>query len=307
MSNYDLAIIGGGPAGLAAATIAYNNHMKFVLITPDLGGKVNYGFALRDRPAQDSVWGADLVHQFEKKMESLPDYHIKQEVSQVVREENGLFRITLMGAQGIEHTIRSRTLIICTGAKQQRLFISGEKEYWGRGVSFSAISHTPFFEAKTAAIVGYGERMLVAVLELASIAKKVYVLPTMALNAEDQRVVLIRQHPVVEILDGWGVQEVVGDEFVTGIMIGKGYEQQLLEVDGMFVQLGLLPNTDFLRNVVSLDPETGCIPINQRCETDVPGLFAAGDVTDIFAEQVPVAIGEGIKAAISAWEYVVTK
>lgn len=307
MSNYDLAIIGGGPAGLAAATIAHNNHMKFALITPDLGGKVNYGFFLRDRPAQDSVWGADLVHQFEKKMELLPEYHIKEEVSQVVREESGFFRVTLMGAQGVEHTIRSRTLIICTGAKQQRLFISGEKEYWGRGVSFSAISHTLFFEGKNVAIIGYGDRMLVAVLELASIAQKVYVLPTMALNAQDRRVTLIKQHSAVEILDGWGAQEILGDDFVTGVMLGKGYERRLLEVDGVFVQLGLLPNTDFLRDIVSLDPETGCIPINQRCETGVPGLFAAGDVTDIFAEQVPVAVGEGIKAAISAWEYVVTR
>ena len=99
MSNYDLAVIGGGPAGLAAATIAYNNHMKFALITPDLGGKVNYGFALRDRPAQDSVWGADLVHQFEKTMESLPTHHIKEEVSQIVREDDGIFRITLIGAE----------------------------------------------------------------------------------------------------------------------------------------------------------------------------------------------------------------
>ncbi len=306
MSNYDLAVIGGGPAGLAAATIAYNNHMKFALITPDLGGKVNYGFALRDRPAQDSVWGADLVHQFERTMESLPTHHIKEEVSQIVREDDGNFRITLIGAQSVERTIRSRTVIICTGAKQQRLFIAGEKEYWGRGVSFSAISHTLYFEGKTPVIVGYGERMLVAALQLASVAKKLYVIPTMALNSNDLRVSIIRQNPAIEILDGWGIQEVVGDEFVTGVMLGKGYEQRLLEVDGVFVQLGLLPNTDFLRNVIELDPESGCIPINQRCETSVPGFFAAGDVTNIFAEQVPVAIGEGIKAAVSAWEYVVT-
>ena len=102
------------------------------------------------------------------------------------------------------------------------------------------------------------------------------------------------------------MQEVVGDEFVTGLMIGKGYEQQMLAVEGVFVQLGLLPNTDFLGNLVTVEPETGCIPIDQRCATEVPGLYAAGDVTNIFAEQVPVAVGEGIKAAISAWEYIVT-
>lgn len=306
MANYDLAIIGGGPAGLAAATIARNNHMKFVLITPDLGGKVNYGFALRDRPARDSVWGAELVHQFEKEMEATPEFHIKEEVCQIVREEKGDFRLTVRAAQGIEHTIRSRALIICTGAKQQRLFIGGEKEFWGRGVSYSAISHTLFFADKTAAIVGFGERMLVAALQLASVANKVYVIPTMALNLQDRRSILIKEHPAVEILEGWGAQEITGDDFVTELHVGKGYERKALKVDGVFVELGLLPNSELLHNVVALDPETGCIPVNQRCETSVPGLFAAGDVTDIFAEQVPVAIGEGIKAAISAWEYIVT-
>lgn len=306
MVNYDLAILGGGPAGLAAAAIAQTNHIKFILITPDLGGKVNYGFALRDRPPQDSVWSADLVHEFEKQMEALPEHHLKEQVSQVIREENGDFRITISGAQGVEHTLRSKTLIICSGAKQQRLFIPGEKEYWGRGVSFSALSHTAFFEGKDVAIIGYGERMLVATLKLASIGRKVYVIPTMALDAQDRRSDLIRQHPAVEILEGWGVQEVVGDEFVTGLMIGKGYEQRMLEVEGVFVQLGLLPNTDFLGNLITVDPESGCIPINQRCATEIPGLYAAGDVTNIFAEQVPVAVGEGIKAAISAWEYIVT-
>lgn len=305
MVNYDLAIIGGGPAGLAAAAIAHTNHLKFILITPDLGGKVNYGFALRDRPPQDSVWSADLVHEFEKTMESLPDNHLKEQVSRLVREENGDFRITVTAAQGVEHTIRSETVMICSGSKQQRLFIPGEKEYWGRGVSFSALSHTAFFDGKDVAIVGYGERMLVATLKLAAICRKVYVIPTMALDAKDQRSTLVLQHPAVELMEGWGAQEVIGDEFVTGLRIGKGYEQRTLAVEGVFVQLGLLPNTDFMGDLVTVDPESGCIPINQRCETEVPGLFAAGDVTNIFAEQVPVAVGEGIKAAISAWEYVV--
>ena len=94
-----------------------------------------------------------------------------------------------------------------------------------------------------------------------------------------------------------------GNEFVTGATVVSGYEKQVLEVEGIFIELGLLPNKEFLRGVVEFDPETGRIPVNHRCETGVAGLFAAGDVTDIFAEQVPVAVGEGIKAAISAWEY----
>lgn len=311
MSQYDLAIVGGGPAGLAAAVMAQKSNLKFALITPDLGGKVNYGFTLRDRVQNGAVWGAEMVHDFAEQIERLPasgmpNPHIKKPLSEIVREEDGSFRLTLQAEQGIEHTIRSRAVLICTGATQQRLYVPGEKEYWGRGLSYSAISHARFFAGKAVAIVGYGQRMMVAALQLADIASKLYVLPTITLDPADLRTVRLQKHANVEIIEGWHVQEVVGDEFVTGLMLVKGYEKRTLPVEGVFIQLGLIPNTDFVRNLVTLDEETGCIPVNQFCESSTPGLFAAGDVTTIFSEQVPVAIGEGIKAAISAWEYLVT-
>ncbi len=311
MSQYDLAIVGGGPAGLAAAVMAYNSNLKFVLITPDLGGKVNYGFSLRNRPHTTAVWGADLVHQFEEQIQQLsaanmPNPHIKEQLSEIVREEAGEFRLTWRAAQGMEHTIRSRTVLICTGATQQRLYVPGEKEYWGRGLSYSAVSHAHLFAGKAVALIGYGQRMMVAALQLAEIASKLYVIPTMTLSPTDLRSTRIQKHPNIEIIEGWHVEQVSGDDFVTGVELVKGYERRTLPVEGLFIQLGLLPNTDFVRDLVALDEETGCIPINQFCETSTPGLFAAGDVTTIFSEQVPVAIGEGIKATISAWEYLVT-
>jgi alkyl hydroperoxide reductase subunit AhpF len=156
-------------------------------------------------------------------------------------------------------------------------------------------------------VAGRGGRALVAVLELASLARRVYFLPTMALDPTDARTEQVRHQENVEVLDGWELVQILGDEFVTQVAIVHGYDDRILDVEGVFVELGLVPNKEFARGVVDFDPETGRIPINHRCETGTPGLFAAGDVTDIFAEQVPVAIGEGIKAAISAWEYLVLR
>lgn len=303
MSNCDLAIIGAGPAGLAAANYAINAHLNAVLIAPDLGGKVNYGFALRNQPAMDSVWGAELVHQFAEYMAAHEDRHLRERISNVVREESGLFRLTLIGAEDVEHSVRARSIIVATGAQPQQLHIPGEKEYWGRGLSYSAVSHASFFEDRDVVVVGRGSRAVVAALELATLARQVYFVPTLSLDAADLRTAQVRNHPRITVLDGWELIQVSGDEFVTGATVVSGYEKQVLDVEGIFIELGLLPNKEFLRGVVEFDPETGRIPVNNRCETGVAGLFAAGDVTDIFAEQVPVAVGEGIKAAISAWEY----
>jgi thioredoxin reductase len=114
-------------------------------------------------------------------------------------------------------------------------------------------------------------------------------------------------HPKVTPLFGWELQRILGGDCVTGVEIATDYATRQLTADGVFVELGLIPNIEFIRGLVEFDPETGHIPVNQRCETALPGLFAAGDVTDVYAEQITVAIGEGVKAAISAWEYLVTR
>jgi thioredoxin reductase len=113
----------------------------------------------------------------------------------------------------------------------------------------------------------------------------------------------VRQNSRITLFEGWKLQRIIGTDFVEQAELVHSYTTKMLDVDGIFIELGLIPNQEFVRELVKFDAETGRILINQRCETNVPGLFAAGDVTNIFAEQVPVAIGEGSKAALSAWEY----
>lgn len=299
MAEFDLAVIGGGPAGLAATVYALQAQLNVALLTPELGGKVSYPFALHDLPTVDTVWGAALVHEFEDQIKAKLKTHIPQAVTSIEARADGCFHLTLAD----NSVIGARAIIICTGARPQRLYVFGEKEYQGRGVSFSANSHAAFFQGRHVAVVG-GERALTAVLKLAAIAERVYYIiahkkEITGSHAAEQ---VVRKTNVF-IYQDWEVQGIVGDDFVTGInLVNNDGELRTVPVEGVFVEAGLLPNNELVHDLVTID-EDGYIVVNQRCETNLSGLFAAGDVTNVHAEQVPVAIGEGVKAALSAWAY----
>jgi len=198
-------------------------------------------------------------------------------------------------------------LIVATGSAPQRLYVEGEIKYWGHGVSFSAISHAPYFAGRDVAVVGNGRRALVATLELAPLARRIYLIAARPqAMAEMPESAQVRSLTNVTSFINWEVQEVLGDDFVTGIgLVGTNGETRQLAVEGVFIQYALLPSNELVRDLVELD-HYGHICINHRCETSMPGIFAAGDVTNIQSEQVLVAIGEGAKAALSAWEYLAT-
>jgi thioredoxin reductase len=299
MAEHDITIIGAGPAGLAATVYAMQTQLQVALIAPMLGGKVSYPFALRGLPAVESAWGAELVQQFEAHIEAKLKGHYPQEVSQLVTRNGGGFQITLADGSAIG----SRTLILCTGAHPQRLYVQGEKEFQGHGVSFSAISHAQFFRGRDVAVIG-GERGLAAVLKLAGLANRVYYIMANTHDLVASRLTdKVLRHPKVYLFRDWEVQQIVGDQFVTGVdLVSATGETRTLPVEGVFVEFGLLPNNELVHDLVALD-EAGHVVVNQRCETNISGIFAAGDVTNVYAEQVPVAIGEGVKAAISAWSY----
>lgn len=313
MPAYDVAIVGGGPAGLVAARYCLHAHLKAAIVTPELGGKVHYPFALRDLHPANVVWGAPLVAQFEQIITDAQEIsHLAQEVSQVTRGDDGQLggksdgHFTLRLADG--SSITAHCVIIATGAAPQRLYVEGEKELWGRGVSFSAVSHAPYFAGRDVAIVGGHRRTLVAALELAPIARQIYLIAALPqAMAQLPEAVRALSQPNVTPFIGWEVQAIEGDEYVTGIsLVGANGETRQLAVDGVFVQMALLPNNEMVRTLVESGLEVGeegHILVNQRCESSMPGLFAAGDVTDIHTEQVLAAIGEGAKAALSAWEY----
>lgn len=305
MKTYDVVIIGGGPSGLVAARYCRHAHLATAIVTPDLGGKIHYPFDLRDFHPENTIWGGALVAEFEEVIEAASEVtHITQQAQRIAHLDNGNFLIDIIGGD----TMEARTVIVATGAAPQRLYVAGEREYWGHGVSFSAISHAPYFTGRDVAVIGGGRRTLIAALELAGIARRIYLIAAQPhAMAELPEAARVREHDNVTLFANWEVQEVVGDDYVTGVtLVGGNGETRQLNVDGVFVQMALLPNNELVRDLVTLDQD-GHIIINHRCETNVPGLFAAGDVTNIQSEQVLVAIGEGAKAALSAWEYLATQ
>jgi NADH-dependent peroxiredoxin subunit F len=299
MAEYDLIVVGAGPAGLAATVYALQSQLHVALVAPQLGGKLSYPFELRGLPAVDTVWGAQLVLQFRGYIEAKLKAHFLQEVTQLASRNGGGFQLTLAD----KSVLGARALIFCTGAHPQRLYIAGEKEFAGRGVSFSATSHAQLFRGRNVAVIG-GERGLTTVLKLATVASRVYYIV-----ARNKEIVQSRfaekalRNPNVFLFQDWEVQQIVGDQFVTGLnLVSINGATRTLDVEGVFVEFGLLPNNELVRELVTLD-EAGHIVVNHQCATSLPGLFAAGDVTNVYAEQVPVAIGEGVKAALSVWEY----
>ncbi len=302
MNYCDVAVVGAGPAGLAAATYLMGTGLKSVVIAPKLSGKVGYQFHLRGQEPVDTVWGASLVHQFMETVEAKGDV-LQNEVAQIEKEGQRHFFLTL----GDGERVRARAVILATGARPQRLYIPGEQALQGRGVSYSAVSHIPLFHDRNCLVVGYGERALVALLALATVAKHVYFVPTVALEQTDKRRKQIEGHPNITIFPSKELIRIKGEAYVESVqLLDSDRSITNLEVDGVFVAMDLLRNNSMVRNLIAVDPTTGTVAVNQGCETAVPNLFAAGDITDVCIEQVPIAVGEGIKAAISAWRSIVT-
>jgi alkyl hydroperoxide reductase subunit F len=166
------------------------------------------------------------------------------------------------------------------------------------------VSHAPLFEGRNVAILGGGQRAITAARILAPIAKHIdYIIARPQQMPEGDGGEQWLSHPKITVFRGWEVQQVVGDEFVTGVdLVGINGEVRTLPVEGVFVQFGLLPNNSAVRELVALD-HNGHIIVNQEGHTSVEGLFAAGDVTTVCAEQVVVSLGEGAKAALCAWQY----
>ncbi len=295
---YDLIILGGGPAGLTAAIYALRKRLSVLVITKDLGGKTNFRLQLPDVDHHLVINGDEIVNRFVNELEYLEFARLVDKAERVEAIPCG-YRVHTRGG----HASETRALIVATGANAQRLNVPGEKEFAMRGLCYSAVSYAPLFIERDVAVVGDSDLALRAAAELAQIAHRVtLVAPTHgALDSQlGQR--LYSLHNVV-VLEGQWVDSVQGDQFARALVLTQPNGVTTpLHADAFFVELGLIPNSELVKGLADLD-EQGRIKIDARNRTSAPGILAAGDVTDAYAEQVLIAIGEGAKAALSAYEY----
>ena len=301
---YDLIIIGGGPAGLTAAIYALRKRLDVLLSAKDLGGKTNWRLQLPDVEHHLVINGEEVVNRFVNEIHYLDFARVLDKVEKVEPIAGG-YRVFTRGGKEHEHTPASydaKALIVATGTQGKFLDVPGEREYLMRGLCFSAMSYAPLFIDRTGIVVGDTRLALMAALELAQIAKHVTLVAPTHGELDTPLGQHLRTLPNVLILEGYAAVQVNGDDFARSLVVRKNGDQRELATDVIFVELGLKPNSEFLANLIDLEDD-GRIKIDNNNRASLPGIFAAGDVTNVYAEQVLIAVGEGAKAALAAYEY----
>ncbi len=320
---YDLIIIGSGPAGITAAIYAVRKKLKTLLITRDFVGQVGKISEIENWPGEEKISGMELM---EKLSNHLKKFEIEIEEGDEVKEikkTGDIFEIRTKRGDGI----KGRAVIITSGRTPRLLGVAGEKEFLGKGVSTCSICDAPFFKDKLVAVIGGGNAGFRTALDLVSYAKEIYIFEASSkLGADEVFQEKAKNSGKVEIIFNAQVLEIKGREGVpksrqvgTGIPAeGLGIEkiiykdlisqeQKEFPLEGVFIEIGSIPATNFVRNLVDFS-KTGDIMINPKTlETKTPGLFAAGDVADLAYKQLIIAAGEGAKAALSAYNYLQTK
>lgn len=294
---YDLIIIGGGPAGLTAAIYAIRKRLNCLLISPDLGGKANAHMHIEGVDTHNVVNGADLVRRFRNEIEYLDFSRLLEKVTKLEKADRG-FLVTTAGGKQLE----ARTVILATGADAVRLKVPGADRFFLHGVAYSTVSYAPLYIDKRVALVGSGTMALRGAGELAQIVQQLYLVAPARGDLDTPLGRHLQRGVQVEVLENWEPVAVEGDSFARRLLVKSSEgEERALDVDVIFVELGLRPHSELVRGLADLDEQDRVI-VN-RTETSVPGLFAAGDVTQLPAEQVVIAIGSGAMATLAAYEY----
>ena len=299
---YDLIVVGGGPAGLTATMYAIRKRINVLLVSRDLGGKTNYKLGLPWIKDYQVIHGLGVVNKFRSELEYLDFARHMEPVDEIKKDEGGFLVLTRGGGE-----LKTKAVIVATGAKQLRLKIPGEKEYMMSGLCYSALSYAPLFIDRTVVVIGDGDLAMRSTAELATIAEQVYLVSKSNKELASPLGKKLTTADNVTILDGHEVVEVKGDDFARSVMVqDPDGKISAIEADGTFIEMALIPNSQMIADMVDLDDQ-GRIVVDCANHTNVPGIFAAGDVTSGFAEQVLIAVGEGAKASLSAYEYLLPK
>ena len=297
---YALIIIGGSAAATSAGVYAARRGLNFKIITKEFGGEVATSGEIGNWPGVSKTDGITLAGQFK---EHLKYYGVEPEegieVEKVLVEPDGSFLI-----KSNNGNYAAKTVIITTGVHPRELGVSGEKEFRNKGVSYCTVCDGPLFAGKVVATVGGGNSALESALMLSDIANKVYVINKNPAFKGDQILIdNLNKKNNVEVVYNAKTSQIEGGEFVTGLKyIDETGQEKKLSADGVFVHIGMVPNSSLVPDEVAKD-QFGQIKVNQNCETNIAGLYAAGDVTDVPFKQIVIAVGQGTIALLSVISY----
>lgn len=297
---YDLIVIGGGPAGMTAVVYAARKKLNTLLVTQDIGGQVLWTRDIQNYMGYQFVTGPELMAKFEEQVRMFPVAIKYEEVVKLEQTPDGAFLV-----RTAEGEYQGRAAIIASGKRPRRLNVPGEAELTGMGVSYCATCDGPLFAGLTVAVVGSGNSALQAAVELATIAEKVFLVSRDPYVADPIIVDMLGQHANIEEIKGYESKEIIGRHSIENYIIqpnGRPDQPRELAVQGIFVEVGLIPNSEFAVDLVERN-QNGEITVDCRSRTNVKGLFAAGDVTDGPDKQIVIAAGDGARAALVAYEH----
>ncbi len=302
---YDVIVVGGGPAGMNAALYAARKGLKTGIVTFDFGGQVLSTSEVENYIGTPMIMGPDMAdawkeHMLKYNVETYEFVHVRS-----IEKKDKLFSV----ATDDDSIFTGRTVIVATGKRSRPMGVPGEEQFTGRGVAYCATCDAPLYGGKTVAVVGGGNSAIEAIIDLAKIAKKVHIFQFLEDFTADH-VVREKIKPYMEKLEinfNTMVAECKGDLSLKSALIRNRLtgEEREVALDGLFVEIGLLPNTDFLKGLLDMN-DTGEIITDKHGATSVAGIFAAGDVTDVPFKQIVISAGDGAKAALAAYDYILS-
>lgn len=307
---YDVVIIGGGPAGLTAAIYAIRKKLTTLVVGGSLGGQTALTGEIQNYLGFSIITGPELITRFRDHVKSYKDIELLEgvrakKITQVGVKDEKMHTFEILLDNG--KTVSGKTLIVCTGEKPRELHVPGEREFHNKGVSYCATCDGPLFHGKDVVVVGGGNSGVEAALEIAPIAKKLYLIQNADhLSADAVMVENLQKKKNVEIIVNANVSRIQGASLVSDVEITQHNEKRVIACQGVFVEIGWIPATEVVQDLVALN-ERGEITIDKDARTSVPGIFACGDVTDVHDKQIIVAAGEGAKAAISVFKYLIQR
>ncbi len=300
---YDTIVIGGGPAAAAAAVYTARKKLKTLLITDTFGGQSLVSSGIENWIGEPIITGAELARKLEDHVRAQEGVDIKmfEKVVGAIGKKDCTFEVTT----DKDNSYHAKTLVIASGALRRRLKVPGEVEFDGKGVAFCSTCDAPLFQDQEVAVVGGGNAALETVIDLLAYARQVYLLWRDPIQADPVTEEKVRKASMVNIIGSVEVEEIMGDQSVTGVRYRdmKTSETRELTVSGVFVEIGSVPNSEFARDLVETN-QNGEIAVDHKTgETSMEGVFAAGDVTTDPYKQNNIAAGDGVRAALSAYYY----
>ena len=303
--TYDILIVGGGPAGASAAIYSARKGIRTGIVSERFGGQVMDTLGIENFISVKATEGPKLVTALEEHVKEyeVDIMNLQRAKSIQKNDENALFEVELENGG----KLKSKSVIVATGARWRELNVPGEKEFKGKGVAYCPHCDGPLFKGKHVAVIGGGNSGVEAAIDLANIVGHVTLFEFAGeLKADDILQKRLYSLSNVDVILNAQTLEVLGSDKVNSMIYldRKTNEKKTIALEGIFIQIGLLPNTDFVKNTVDLS-KFGEIIIDSHGQSSLPGLFAAGDVTTVPYKQIIIAMGEGAKASLGAFDYLI--